>query len=66
MENTSSQTKAIKKHLENGNSITAFDALQRFGCLRLSGRIYDLRRNGVAVKSRTVKVNQKRVSEYYL
>jgi len=38
-----SQTNQIKEHLEKGKSITQLDALKLFGCLRLSGRIWELR-----------------------
>lgn len=40
-----SQERQILMWLQAGNSLTAYQALNMFGCLRLSGRIYDLRWN---------------------
>ena len=59
------QTQAIKAHLESGRSITPIDALRQYGCLRLGARIYDLRREGMAVNMRLVKHGKKRYAEYY-
>lgn len=41
-----SQNKRILEHLLSGKSITALEALNLYGCFRLSGRIYDLRKIG--------------------
>ena len=42
--NTSnSQRAAIRRHLEAGNSLTALQALNHFGCARLASRIDELR-----------------------
>lgn len=65
MENQS-QTKQIEAHLKAGNKLTAIDALRRFNSLRLSGRIYELKKAGLPVNSRMVKVNGKRIAEYSL
>jgi hypothetical protein len=51
-----SQNRKIREHLEKGKSITALDALYMFGCLRLSGRIYDLRREGMNITAERVEV----------
>ena len=40
---TDSQCSAILEHLKKGLSITPLEALNRFGCFRLSARIHDLR-----------------------
>jgi hypothetical protein len=62
---TDSQTKQIKKHLDEGNSITAFEALQLYGCLRLASRMYDLRKSGYVFIKEMIDVgNGKRVAEY--
>lgn len=62
-----SQNQQIKSHLQSGKSITALEALQRFGCLRLSGRIYDLtHEHGLNIRSKMVERNGKRVAEYKL
>ena len=62
---TDSQTKQIRKHLDEGNSITAFEALQLYGCLRLASRMYDLRKSGYVFVKEMIDVgNGKRVAEY--
>jgi len=62
-----SQNKLIRAHLESGKSITALEALKHFGCLRLSGRIHNLRHDqGLPIRSRMVERNGKRVAEYSL
>ena len=65
---TESQTKQIADHLRRGKRITSLDALRLFGCLRLSGRIYDLRRNdNMPIQKRTITtLTGKRIAEYYL
>ena len=61
-----SQAKAIKKELLAGGKITPIDALRKFGCFRLSARIFDLRKEGLAVKSTFVETKNKRYKMYYL
>ena len=41
-----SQNKLILEYLEIGNKITPLEALNNFGCFRLSSRIFDLRQKG--------------------
>jgi len=73
MENIESQNKRIRRHLESGKTLTPLDALYAFGCWRLSGRIYDLRKLGVKIITRTkgitspaVYKGKKHVAEYYI
>lgn len=54
-ENT--QRTLVKKHLNKKGSITSWEAIKLFGCTRLSAVIYDLRNDGV--KIRTYKVTKK-------
>lgn len=61
-----SQNEQIKKHLLNGGKITSLEALNQFNCLRLSGRIYDLRERGLEIRKETVIRNGKRIAEYSL
>lgn len=57
----------ILAHMKAGRAITPLDALERFGCLRLSGRIYDLRADGHRIDSTMIDVGDgKRVAEYRL
>lgn len=54
---TKQQTQAqqILHRLERGASITPLDALRMYGCLRLGGRIYDLRKQGWNIERSMVK-----------
>ena len=61
-----SQTKVIKAHLERGNKLTQLGAFRLFGCWRLSARILDLRRSGMAIVTKMVYRNGKGFAEYSL
>jgi hypothetical protein len=61
-----SQNALIKGWLLNGYSITPMEALNMFGCFRLSARIANLRDEGLAVVTDMVTINDKRVARYYL
>lgn len=65
MENLS-QTEHIRKHLEAGKNITALDAFYQFNCLRLAARIKELKKDGLAICSRTVELEGKHFSQYSL
>lgn len=59
------QNQQIKAHLLSGRKLTSLEALHQFGCLRLSGRIHDLRKEGMKIQSETKTLdNKKRVAEY--
>lgn len=61
------QADQILAALERGESLTALDALNRFGCMRMSGRIYELKEAGVPVQDETIKLaSGKHVKRYYL
>lgn len=45
-----SQCKLILFYLKEYGKITAKDALQLCGCMRLAARIHDLRRKGIPIK----------------
>ena len=64
MNELESQSYQIREYLLQGNTITALEALKLFGCFRLSGRIYDLRKEGINISSTIIKINGKRVAEY--
>ena len=67
MSATKSQTEAIREALERGEKLTPLDALNRFGCLRLGARVWDLRDSGMNIVSRMVGVgHRKKVAEYSL
>jgi len=63
---TESQNALIKGWLLNGKSITPLDALNMFGCFRLSARIANLRDEGLPIVTDIVTINDKRVARYYL
>lgn len=48
----------IHNHLNKGRSITPIQALEQFGCFRLSARILDLKKLGLRIKTKTI-VNRK-------
>ena len=45
----------IREVLERGEAITPIDALQMFGCFRLGARIYDLRQEGLSIRTNMSK-----------
>lgn len=66
-----SQLDQILAALENGDSLTALDALEDYGCSRLASRITDLKRMGYPVASRMVTRRNRygrlcRVAECYM
>ncbi|MDO9509070.1 MAG: helix-turn-helix domain-containing protein [Thermovirgaceae bacterium] len=63
----SNQRFKILSFLQDGQTITSLDALDRFGCMRLASRISELRRKGIPIRSRFIKTeNGKQVKEYWL
>jgi len=61
------QAGRILAYLREGNRLTALEALERFGCFRLAARVHELRREGHAIRERTVETRGgKRVAEYSL
>lgn len=65
-ESASSQNARILKALKAGARITPIDALNLFGCLRLSARIADLKEKGHHIETELRKENGKRFAEYHL
>lgn len=62
---TESQNQAILKHLQQGNELTALDALLRFKCMRLASRINDIKGMGIEIADRWVDTEPgKRVKAY--
>lgn len=61
-----SQNALIKGWLLNGHSITTLDALNMFGCFRLSARIANLKDQGLPIITDMVTINDKRVASYRL
>lgn len=61
-----SQNKEILAWLQSGKSITPLEALERFGCFRLGGRIFELKAEGWPIVTDTVTENGKRFASYRL
>jgi len=61
------QNDMILVALKNGEKITPLSALERFGCLRLSARIWDLRHEGYPIVTKNITTPQgKSIAEYSL
>lgn len=59
------QNEMILVALKNGERITPLTALEKFGCFRLSARIWDLRNEGHPIKTKHIATPQgKVVAEY--
>ncbi len=43
------QCEMILQYMQDTGSITPWEAMREFGCMRLGARIYDLKRRGVNV-----------------
>lgn len=68
---SNSQRAEIRRYLEDGNSLTALQALNHFGCARLASRIDELRQAGLNIETRWLRVQNRqgkwvRVAEYWL
>lgn len=61
---TTSQAQQIRRYLERGNKITPLEALNLFGCFRLSARIHDIKESGCNVNTEIIDVNGKKVAQY--
>ena len=61
------QTQNIIEYMQQGNAITPIEALNKFGCLRLGARIFDIKRLGYDVITHIKDVSDhKHVAEYSL
>ena len=63
---TQSQNARILAHLKNGRAITPLLALKLYGSLRLSGRIYDLKRDGHRIEKTIVRKGRKHWARYVM
>ena len=63
----SKQCQQVLSHLQSGKPLTSLEALRLYGIFRLASRIHDLKKNGIAIKSRDVETETgKKVSQYYV
>ena len=68
MHRNPSQAEQILTALHRGESLTPLDALNRFGCMRLGARIFELRQPPLSlpIQDETIDPgNGKRVKRYY-
>ena len=60
------QEENILSHLESGKHLTPLDALELYGCFRLSARIFDLKKKGYAIMMKSVTKNDKIFASYFM
>lgn len=59
------QSEEISLHLQRGGKLTQMDALNKFGCFRLSARVHDLRAKGMNILMEMIKTKSgKCVAQY--
>ena len=64
---SASQTKQILEYMKQGNKITPLEALRKFGCFRLTSRIWDIERlTGVRPKRERIKVQNAEGQQVYV
>lgn len=66
MNKTENQRIRILKFLQEGKPITPIQALNKFGCFRLSARIKELRDLGYPIETKRVEINGSLVARYFL
>ena len=60
------QNQQILDYLKSGKTITPLTALKKFGCFRLSARIYNLKQEGHNITTENVTRKGKTFAEYSL
>ena len=56
------QKQQILNYLKGGNTLTPVEALNKFGCMRLGARIYDLKRDGHPIVKAGIEAMEKIMS----
>ncbi len=65
--NKQSQEQLILSALQSGRKLTPIDALNDFGCMRLGGRVWDLKQKGYDIQTEDfLTPSGKRVARYWL
>lgn len=49
----------IREHLRKNRSITSWDAIQLYGCTRLSDKIFQLRNKGWVIDTQMIEVKNR-------
>lgn len=66
-ERTVTQKSQVREWLLTGQHLTPLEALRRFGSLRLSAIIFELREEGMQIETDKLQVSPKtRVADYYI
>lgn len=60
-----SQESSILSHLKAGHILNPLQALERFGCMRLAARCYDLRAAGHDIRTRRLTTRTGKVVGLY-
>ena len=60
-----SQAKNILAHLVQHKTITPLEALNQYGCFRLSAVIFNLKKDGHNIVTHIIKKNKKRFAQYH-
>ena len=60
------QSQMILEYMAQGHRNSPLEALNKFGCLRLGARIYDLKNEGHNIITEMVSENGKRFARYSL
>lgn len=58
------QKQQIKEYLTKGKKITPLEALNKFGCFRLAAVVYNLKAEGLKIKSENVTKQGKKFASY--
>lgn len=62
-----SQNDMVLSYLKRGKTLTALQALNKFGCFRLAARVHDLRNSGYDIVAADYELpNGKRIARYSL
>lgn len=62
------QKEKIRDYLVNGGTLTPLDALEKFGCFRLATRVFELKKEGLDIKTEMVEneATGKRYAKYFI
>jgi len=60
-----SQNKMLKTILDQGTHLSAIDALNMIGTMRLAARVYDIKQEGYPVDKYVSEQNGKRITYYH-
>lgn len=61
-----SQRKKIACYLKSGRSLTQDEAIRMFGCYRLSARIFELREQGMDIKTEIKTMKHREGDETFI